>query len=84
MSAQQQQVAEIVKSALELPASERARYLDEACAGDTELHAEVDSLLQFQNEASQFIEQGALHVAAQTIGTEAALPALQQIEGYAG
>jgi eukaryotic-like serine/threonine-protein kinase len=77
-----QQVAELVKSALEYAPGERAGFLTEACAGDSELRAEVDSFLQFQDEASQFIEQGALHVAAETLARDPALPALRQIEGY--
>jgi serine/threonine protein kinase len=75
-------VAELVKSALECTREERAAFLDKACEGDAELRAEVDSLLQFQDQASQFIEQGALHVAAQTLAGEPASPLLQQIDGY--
>lgn len=75
-------MAELVKSALERVREERAAFLDEACAGDADLRAEVDSFLQFQDDASQFIEQGALHVAAQTLVREPALPSLQQIDGY--
>jgi tetratricopeptide (TPR) repeat protein len=77
-----QHVAELVKSALERAGAERATFLDEACADDTEMRAEVDSFLQFQDEASQFIGQGALHVAAKTLARDPALPALRQIEGY--
>ena len=77
-----QQVAELVKSALECSREERAAFLDDACAGDEELRAEVNSFLQFQDEASQFIEQGALHVAAQTAAREAEVPLLRHIDGY--
>jgi tetratricopeptide (TPR) repeat protein len=79
---QSQEVAEFVKSALECPAEERAAFLDEACKGDTTLRAEVDSFLQFQPEASQFIEHGALHVAAQMAAHETGIPLLRHIEGY--
>jgi len=65
-----QRAAELVKSVLECAPEERAAFLTEACAGDPELRAEVDSFLQFQDEASQFIEQGALHVAAETLVRE--------------
>jgi serine/threonine-protein kinase len=77
-----QQVAELVKSALERPHEERDTFLLEACAGDAEMRAEVESFLQFQGEASQFIEQGALHVAAETFARDPELPSLRQIEGY--
>lgn len=77
-----QHLAELVKSALECPREERAAFLDEACSGDVELRAEVDSFLQFQDEASQFIEQGALHVAAKTLARDPELPSLRQIDGY--
>jgi len=77
-----QHVAELVKSALERAPAERAAFLEEACAGDANLRAEVDSFLQFQGEASQFIEQGALHVAAKTLARDPELPSLRQIDGY--
>ncbi|HXJ91219.1 MAG TPA: serine/threonine-protein kinase [Candidatus Binatia bacterium] len=38
-------IKEIVGSALERPPAERGAYLDEACSNDSELRAEVDSLL---------------------------------------
>jgi serine/threonine protein kinase len=78
----EQHIAELVKSGLERPREERTTFLNEACAGDADMRAEVESFLQFQDEASQFIEQGALHVAAQTLAGEPASPLLQQIEGY--
>jgi eukaryotic-like serine/threonine-protein kinase len=46
--------------ALERPASERQGYLEEACAGDTELRAEVESLLACHEEAGEFIEASAI------------------------
>jgi serine/threonine-protein kinase len=82
MSDRAERVAEIVKSALERSPEERITFLDQACPADSETRAEVDSFLQFQDEASQFIEQGALQVAAQTIAREPALPSPQQIDGY--
>jgi eukaryotic-like serine/threonine-protein kinase len=76
------QIEELVKSALERPRGERSAFLDEACAGDAGIRAEVDAFLQFQDEASQFIEQGALHVAAETLLRGSGLSFPQQIEGY--
>jgi len=40
-----QRVRAIFEAAAARPAGERVRYLDEACGGDTELRAEVESLL---------------------------------------
>ena len=82
MSDKAQRAAEIVKSALELPLGERAAFLDEACAGDADLRSEVDSFLKFQTDASQFIEQGALHIAGEALARDSALPVPRQIEGY--
>src|SRR5215475_3920562 len=42
---QWQRVKEIVGSVLERPVAERSAYLDEACAQDSDLRAEVESLL---------------------------------------
>jgi serine/threonine protein kinase/tetratricopeptide (TPR) repeat protein len=82
MSEIAQRAAEIVKSALELPLDERGAFVDQACTGDADLRSEVDSFLKFQTEASQFIEQGALHVAGQALARDSALSLPRQIEGY--
>ena len=47
-----QHVRRILEQALETDARERTRYLDEACAGDAELRAEVESLLEADEQAS--------------------------------
>lgn len=75
-----EKVAEIVKSALELPAGDRNAFLETSCGEDAGLRSEVDSLLQFQPEASQFIEQGAMQLAAQTAAAE--MPLFRYIDGY--
>ncbi|HTW65348.1 MAG TPA: protein kinase [Bryobacteraceae bacterium] len=46
------QVRNVVEHALEVEPAERARFLDEACGSDTELRAEVESLLKAHEEAS--------------------------------
>jgi eukaryotic-like serine/threonine-protein kinase len=48
---QWQRVKEIVGSALELQPAERISFLDRACLQDTELRAEVDSLLAAYQES---------------------------------
>jgi serine/threonine-protein kinase len=82
MSDTTQRAAEVVKSALERSPSEWPTFLEEACGNNARMRAEVDSLLQFQREAHHFIEQGALHVAAQSLARAPAPPFPQQIEGY--
>jgi len=62
---------DIFHRALEVPAAERAGFLDEACEGDSELRAEVASLLHAHDQAGEFIEQPVLSAAdliAQTDG----------------
>ena len=61
-----QRVAEVVKCALQRAPQDCAAFLDEICAGDEQLRREVDSLLKFQEDASEFIEKPALHIAAES------------------
>jgi eukaryotic-like serine/threonine-protein kinase len=49
----------LMEPALGRPPAERARYLDDACAGDVSLRRELDSLLAAHEEAGSFIEQPA-------------------------
>ena len=51
-----ERVAEIVENALEVEAEGRAAFVVDLCGGDTELRAEVESLLRFQKKARDFIE----------------------------
>lgn len=51
-----QEVSEVLHAALHLPAEERAAYLAEIAAGDSELRREVDSLLASHDQAgSEFL-----------------------------
>ena len=56
--------AELLKSALERAPKDWPSFLDEACGSDTELRAEVESLLRFQQPARGFMQQPAIHLAA--------------------
>jgi non-specific serine/threonine protein kinase/serine/threonine-protein kinase len=60
--------------ALECPASARAAWLDEACAGDTALRAEVESLLASHEEAGEFIEESAIDSLAEYVEPTRELP----------
>jgi serine/threonine protein kinase len=69
------QIEALYQSALELQATDRASFLDEACAGDEELRREVESLLAANEGAEEqdgFLNQSALQVAAQAIAGDRA------------
>jgi len=53
---QWQKVKEVVGSALEVPAAERAAYVDQACSQDQELRQEVESLLSAYRESDRLSE----------------------------
>ncbi len=50
------QIEPILDAALELPAEERAAYLDRGCAGNAELRSEVEALLAADQKAGGFLE----------------------------
>jgi non-specific serine/threonine protein kinase/serine/threonine-protein kinase len=62
-----ERVAEIVEAALERDASARAQFLNEACGTNDDLRSEVESLLQFQERASDFIETPAYEAISQIL-----------------
>jgi tetratricopeptide (TPR) repeat protein/predicted Ser/Thr protein kinase len=74
-------IAELVKSASEREPHERAAFVEEACAGDRELQAEVGSLLRFETDGNVF-DKGALHLAANTVGLDAFIDTGAQIDNY--
>jgi len=51
-------VREIFAAALAEPPDRRSAFLEVACAGDLELHAEATALLASHREAGSFIEHG--------------------------
>jgi serine/threonine protein kinase/Tol biopolymer transport system component len=66
-SARWKQVGRLLQAALERPPGRRAEFLRQACAGDTELEREVQSLLASQQEAGSFLEAPAMEVAARAM-----------------
>ena len=58
------QVERVYYEALQLEATERAAFLDEACAGDESIRREVETYLT-DNQADGFLESPALEVLAQ-------------------
>ncbi len=61
---------EVVTSALELAGAERRAFLEQACAGDAAVRAEVDSLLGQEEHVRDFIEAPPGAVAAQALGMD--------------
>src|SRR5262249_37478278 len=59
-------VTQLYHAALEKEAREREAFLDDACAGDESLRAEVESLLAREKDASQFMKSLALEVVARS------------------
>ena len=65
-----ERIAEIVGQVLEAGATQRPHNIDDLCGDDLELRAEVESLLQFQDEASDFIEAPAYHMTAEILADD--------------
>ena len=57
---QWQQIKTVFHAARALPERERAAYLNEACAGNEALRAEVAALLDFDEDTNDFMQQPAL------------------------
>ncbi|MEO8436183.1 MAG: serine/threonine-protein kinase [Pyrinomonadaceae bacterium] len=55
-----QQVEEVLQGALDRPPQDRASFLQQVCAGDSELKSEATSLVNAFDEAGDFIEQPAI------------------------
>src|SRR5262245_16161627 len=67
-------VKRLHQAALEQSVSERAAFLDEACAGDQALRREVQSLLAYEQDAASFLESPALEVTARSASHESSIP----------
>jgi serine/threonine protein kinase len=57
-------------AALDREPSQRAVFLDEACAGDEALRREVESLLAYEEDAERFMESPALEVTARSVSQD--------------
>jgi serine/threonine-protein kinase len=62
------QVDGLFEQALERAPTERARFLDAACAADPSLRREVEEMLRFDERAEDFIESPVFGVAAALLG----------------
>jgi len=78
-----QMVEEIFQSALDHGPAERAAYLDEVCADDTELRHEVEALITSYERAGSFMDRPAMEVDAHVLaGERPILPAGKVIGSY--
>ncbi len=78
-----QQVKDVLDKALDRSGSEREAYLDDACAGQPELRAEVESLLSNHEDAGEFIEQPIVNAKAIITGSGGErVPAPERIGSY--
>jgi hypothetical protein len=60
-------VDELFEAALEREPGSRAAFLDQACGSDKDLRREVEKMLDFDNQAQDFIKTDVFNVAAQLI-----------------
>ena len=67
-------VEQLCHEALERDESERAPFLQQACAGDEALRVEVESLLAHEKLAGHFMESPALEVAAEVLAGDESKP----------
>jgi serine/threonine protein kinase/Tol biopolymer transport system component len=75
-------VERICQAALEHDAATRAAFLADACAGDSALRREVESLLAHEHTAERFIETPALEVAAEGLAAVAGLAVGRRLGVY--
>ncbi len=63
----------LADEALELPETERAQFLDHACAGDAELREQVEQLIEAHSSEDDFLNAPVLEVLAQGHGRHAVI-----------
>jgi eukaryotic-like serine/threonine-protein kinase len=68
------QAAELFKRAVDRPVERRSAFLDEACGDDVELRREVESLLKFNKDGDQFLEEPAIDMAIESLFQTALKP----------
>ncbi|HTG94207.1 MAG TPA: serine/threonine-protein kinase, partial [Pyrinomonadaceae bacterium] len=80
---QWQQAKAVFTKALEQPRQDRDRYVQEACADDVALRAEVESLLKSYDDAQSFLETPAIEAAAESLlGQQPQLEIGQRVKHY--
>ena len=69
-----QQIKAVLEEALERDPLERESYLDEVCAGDSALRAEVEALIESHTRSGDFIESPAYEVLAGSLAQTELVP----------
>jgi serine/threonine protein kinase len=64
------QVEQLYDAAVDLPVAERAKFAEEACAGDEDLRRELLSLLAAEQKVGDFMASPALDIAARAVARE--------------
>jgi serine/threonine protein kinase len=77
-----QEVEDVLQEALDRPAQERAAFLDQACAGDTELKTEAAGLIRAYEEAGDFIELPAIAQDARVIACDRSEANIGRVVGH--
>src|SRR5438874_12038485 len=77
-----QQIKNLLQAALEREPAARPAFLDEACASDSGLRREVESLMVSHEQAGSFIEEPAYGVIAELIADEQARSRLGRPLGH--
>jgi len=73
--------AELFKRTLDRSEEQRSAFLDEACGADAELRREVESLLKFNKDGDQSLEERAIDIAIESL-LQTALKPDQRIGNY--
>lgn len=60
-------IEEIFEAAIDLPAAERSRFLDEACQNDEELRCEIDKLIEQDERASGLMSRPVIEDSAMIV-----------------
>ena len=66
------QIDELFEAALERDGADRRAFLDKACGDDLDLRREVDKMLRFDEQASDFIEKDVFNLAAELMTSQSA------------
>src|SRR5215204_4608147 len=77
-----QDLKRIFQRAVELPPSERAAYLEQACDGNQSLREVVESLLKSHEQTGNFVDTPAFHAAAEMLGESIDIKVGQLVAHY--
>jgi serine/threonine protein kinase/tetratricopeptide (TPR) repeat protein len=77
-----QQIREVLVSAVACPLERRPIFLAEACAGDESLLQEIESLLEHEQPAKEFIEESAFAVASRVLSDSSEALISSQVGPY--